>query len=75
MLSLKITTIGSSSGVILSKEALSRLKVQKGDVLHLTEAPDGSYRLTPYDPQFERQTALAESIMHDDRNILRALAR
>ena len=75
MLSLKVTTIGSSSGVILSKEALARLKVQKGDVLHLTEAPDGSYRLTPYDPEFERQTALAESIMHDDREILRALAK
>ena len=54
MLSLKVTTIGSSAGVILPKEALAYLKVRKGDTVYLTEAPDGSYRLTPYDPEFER---------------------
>ena len=55
MLSLKVTTIGSSAGVILPKEAMAHLKVRKGDTLYLTEAPDGSYRLTPYNPEFERQ--------------------
>ena len=75
MLTLKVTTIGSSAGVILPKEAMAHLKVRKGDTLYLTEAPDGSYRLTPYDPDFERQTSLAEEIMHADREILRALAK
>lgn len=75
MLSLKITTIGSSAGLILSKEAMARLRVQKGDTLYLTEAPDGGYRLTPYDPDFERQMSLAEEIMREDRDILRALAK
>jgi len=75
MLSLKVTTIGSSAGVILPKEALARLRVRKGDSLYLTEAPDGSYRLTPYDPTFERQMSLAEEIMHEDRDVLRALAK
>jgi len=75
MLTLKVTTVGASSGVILNKEALAHLKVQKGDTLYLTEAPDGGYRLTPYDPAFERQMRLAEEIMHDDRDILRALAK
>ena len=75
MLSLKVTTIGSSAGVILPKEAMAHLKVRKGDTLFLTEAPDGSYRLTPYDPEFERQMSLAEEIMHQDREILRALAK
>jgi putative addiction module antidote len=75
MISLKVTTIGASAGVILTKEALAHLKVQKGDTLYLTEAPDGSFRLTPYDPDFERQMRLAEAIMHDDREILKALAR
>jgi hypothetical protein len=41
----------------------------------LTEAPDGGYRLTPYNPEFERQMSLAEQIMHDDREVLRALAK
>jgi putative addiction module antidote len=75
MLSCKITTVGASAGIILTKEAMARLKVKKGDTLYLTEAPDGSYRLTPYDPEFASQMALAEEIMHDDREVLRALAK
>jgi putative addiction module antidote len=75
MLTFKITTVGASTGVILTKEAMARLKVKKGDTLFLTEAPDGGYRLTPCDPDFERQMTLAEEIMHEDREILRALAK
>ena len=75
MLSFKITTIGASAGLILTKEAMSRLKVQKGDTLYLTETPDGGFRLTPYNPDFERQMSLAESIMHEDREVLRQLAK
>lgn len=74
MLKLKVTTVGASAGVILPREALARLKVAKGDVLYLTEAPDG-YRLTPLDPNFERQMAAAETIMQEDRDILHALAK
>ena len=73
MHSLKITTVGTSAGVILNKEIMAHLKVGKGDTLYLTEAPDGGYRLTPYDPAFAVQMALAEDIMHDDREVLRAL--
>ncbi len=72
---LKVTTVGTSVGVVLTKEILARLKVQKGDSLYLTEAPDGSYRLTPYDPEFGRQMDVAEKIMHDDRQILHALSK
>jgi putative addiction module antidote len=75
MLTFKVTTVGASEGFILNKEAKRRLNVQKGDTLYLTEAPDGAMRITPYDPDFARQMALAESIMHDDREILRALAK
>jgi putative addiction module antidote len=75
MLTFKVTTVGSSSGFILTKEAMARLKVSKGDTLYLTEAPDGGYRLTPYNPEFERQMRLAEDIMLEDRDILRVLAK
>ncbi len=74
MLKFKLTTVGSSIGFIVPKEAAARLKVQKGDTLYLTEAPDG-YRLTPYDPDFARQMELAEGIMQQDRDLLRALAK
>ena len=75
MIAFKVTTVGSSSGFILTKEAMARLRVKKGDTLFLTEAPDGGFRLTPYDPDFARQMAVAEDIMHDDREMLRALAK
>lgn len=75
MLTFKVTTVGASEGFILNKEAKAKLGVQKGDTLFLTEAPDGGLRITPYNPDFQRQMALAEQIMHDDREILRALAK
>ncbi len=75
MLTFKVTTVGASEGFILSKEAKAKLGVQKGDTLYLTEAPDGGLRITPYHPDFQKQMALAEQIMHDDREILRALAK
>ena len=75
MLTFKVTTVGASAVFILTKEAMARLKVQKGDTVYLTEAPEGGYRITPYNPDFERQMKLAEEIMHDDRDILRALSK
>jgi putative addiction module antidote len=75
MLSFKVTTVGASSGIVLTKEAMATLKIKKGDTVFLTEAPGGGYRLTPYNPDFERQMTLAEDIMHDDREILRALSK
>ncbi len=75
MLTFKVTTVGGSEGFILNKEARAKLNVKKGDTLFLTEAPDGALRITPYDPDFKRQMELAEELMHDDREILRALAK
>ena len=75
MLFFKVTTVGSSSGIILTKAALAQLRVKKGDTLYLTEAPDGACRITPYNPDFAHQINLAEEIMHDDREVLRALAK
>ena len=75
MLIFKVTTVGAFEGLILNEEAKRILNVQKGDTLYLTEAPDGAMRITPYNPEFERQMALAESIMHDDHEILRVLAK
>ncbi|HXQ67966.1 MAG TPA: AbrB/MazE/SpoVT family DNA-binding domain-containing protein [Alphaproteobacteria bacterium] len=74
MVKLKLTTIGSSTGVVLPKEVLARLKLEKGDAVYLTEAPEG-YRLTPYNPDFERQMKLARRVMRERRHVLRALAK
>ena len=70
---LKITAIGNSAGVILPKELLARLRVDKGDELHALETPDG-IRLTVHDPEFARQMEVAEQVMREDRQLLRKLA-
>lgn len=70
---LKITTVGNSAGVVLPKELLTRLRVQKGDELYVTELPDG-IKLAPYDPEFERQMEVAERVMRRRRTLLRKLA-
>ena len=74
MLDLKVRKIGNSLGVTLPKEVLKRLHLKDGDKVFLVEAPDGSYRITPYDPEFEKQMRLAEEGMSSYRNTLRALA-
>ncbi|MFZ2024106.1 MAG: AbrB/MazE/SpoVT family DNA-binding domain-containing protein [Terracidiphilus sp.] len=74
MTKLKVTTVGSSVGVVLPKEVLSRLKVSKGDSLFLTESPDG-FRITPYDPDFEEDMILARKVMRNRRDLLRELAK
>ncbi len=70
---LKITTVGNSAGVILPKELLARLRMEKGDELYVLETPDG-IKLTAYDPTFAEQMAVAEEIMHERRTLLRKLA-
>jgi putative addiction module antidote len=69
-----VTQIGNSTGLILPKEAVARLKVKKGDSVFLTETPEG-YSITPYDPEFEAQMKSARSGMGKYRNALRELAR
>jgi len=74
MLALKITKVGNSAGLLLPKEALAKLRVGQGDTVYLTETPDG-FRITPYDPEFERQMTLARKLMRKHRRALRELAR
>ena len=73
MSSLKITGIGNSVGVVLPKDLLARLRVQKGDRLYAVETPNG-IELTPYDPVFAAQMDAAEAVMREDRDVLKKLA-
>jgi putative addiction module antidote len=75
MIELKLRKIGNSLGVILPKEAVARLNVGDGERLYLSEAPEGGYRLTPYDPAFAFKMTEAEEIARRYRNTLRALAK
>lgn len=71
---LKLTRIGNSTGAVIPKEVLARLKVGRGDTVYLTETPEG-YSLTAYDERFARQVEAAEEFMQEYRDVLRELAK
>lgn len=70
---LKVTTVGNSTGVVLPRELLARLRVEKGDTLYVTELPDG-IKLAPFDPEFAAKMEAAERVMRRRRDLLRKLA-
>ncbi len=71
---LKLTQIGNSVGVILPKEALSRLRLGKGETVFLTETPDG-FALTPYDPTLEEEINAGREFMREFRDTFHQLAK
>ena len=73
MLKVKVTTVGSSAGVVIPKEAMSRMKLKKGDTIFFTETED-VYEITPYNPSFNEEMNAAEQVMSKYRNALRKLA-
>jgi putative addiction module antidote len=71
----KVRKVGNSLGIILPKEAVQAMKVSEGATLYLTEAPEGSLRVTPDQKGFEGMMKLAEKGMRRYRNALRELAK
>ena len=71
---LKVTKIGNSLGVILPRDLLIRMKLDKGDSIFITETPDG-FRMSSLDPQFAEQMQTARALMKKRRNVLNELAK
>ncbi len=74
MTTLKLTQIGNSLGVILPKEVLARLKLQKGDAVFFTDTPNG-VMLTPYDPDLDQQLEIGREFMREYRDTFHQLAK
>ena len=70
---VKLTTVGNSTGIVLPRELLEKLRVRKGDVLQVLETPNG-IELTPFDAGQAREMDVAESVMRRRRTLLRKLA-
>jgi putative addiction module antidote len=69
----KVIAIGNSAGIILPKETLARLNVQKGDTLYITEGAQG-IRIVPFDEEFSTQMETARKVMRENRDVLQRLA-
>jgi len=74
MTALKLTQIGNSVGVILPKELLAKLKLEKGDTVFVTEAANG-VNLSPYDPSLEEELAMGREFMREYRDTFHQLAK
>ncbi len=74
MNALRLTSVGTSTGAVIPKEMLSRLKVTKGDTLFAVETPEG-YLLTPYDPVIDEQLTKGREFMKRYRDTFKALAK
>ncbi len=75
MVALKVRKVGNSLGLVLPKEVVSRLRTGEGEEVFLLEGPNSTYRLTPFDPAFEKKMEKAEEIMTRYRNTLHSLAK
>jgi hypothetical protein len=73
---LRPLTTGFSLFVItnVTREALARLKLSKGESVYLTETPQG-YLLTPYDPGLDEQIQAGRQFMHEFRDTFHQLAK
>jgi putative addiction module antidote len=73
MATLKLTAVGTSTGVVIPKEMLNRMKVERGDTLHVIETAEG-YLLTPFDPAVAAQVEAGRSFMKEYRDTFKILA-
>ncbi len=71
---LKLTKMGNSVGMVLPKEVRDKMNLDSGDLIYLTETPEG-YKITPYDPEFARQMEVGRKVMKDYRQALHELAK
>jgi putative addiction module antidote len=71
---LKLTPMGTSTGVVIPAEMLHRLQVGDGDELLAIETV-GGYLVTSYDPEVERQLKVAQKFMAEYEMTLRVLAK
>ncbi len=71
---IKLRKVGNSVALIVPKHMRQKMGVKEGDVVYLTETPDG-YRISPYDPEFSRQMELARKVQAKHRDALHELAK
>jgi putative addiction module antidote len=72
---LQIKRIGNSTGLILPKELLARLKLAEGDKLHVVEQTERGIKLSPYDPKHAKAMEIARRSFRRYADTYKALAK
>lgn len=72
---VQIRKIGNSTGVILPKELLARLKLKPGDKLHVVEQTERGIKLSPYDPKHGKAMEIARRAFRKYADTFKALAK
>lgn len=70
----KLTGIGNSTGVVIPKDTLAAMRLQKGDEVTLVHTDEGLL-ITPYDADHEAQVETARRLMGRYRNTMKELAK
>jgi len=72
---LQVKKIGNSTGLILPKELLARLKLSEGDKLHVVEQTERGIKLSPYDPKHAKAMEIARRSFRKYADTYKALAK
>ena len=73
MVEMRLISVGNSIGVILPRDLVAKLGVQKGDTLFASETQDG-VNLSVRQPDFEEQMMAARRVIRERAAVLRELA-
>ena len=72
---LQVRKIGNSTGLLLPKELLQRLRLKEGDTLHVVEQSERGLKLSPYDPKHAKAMEIARRAFRDYADTFKALAK
>jgi putative addiction module antidote len=69
----KITTAGNSLAIRIPRGMAERMNLQPGTTVHIFQDRDG-FKVTPYDPELQRQLEVAAEVQARNASALRTLA-
>ncbi len=67
--------IGDHPTLVLRKGMAKTLGLHEGQHLHAERLADGSVRIGPYDPKFDKAMGIAKDVMVEYAETFRALAK
>jgi len=72
MITVRLTAIGDSVGIVLPPQVLERLGVAESGVRYLVDTLNG-VELTAFNPNADDQATIPEHVMRSDREVLKRL--